>query len=82
MTETPSPLPPEAQRKSGPSLVWMLIIAGVFFLVVLAIAVLLLPDKGKRLLRLARTHPVTETIASAPPAPLPAAHPFDPSRIR
>lgn len=42
----------EPQRKTGPSFLSIALILGIFFLIVFVIAVLLLPDHGKSLLKL------------------------------
>jgi|GEM_PF-6167145 len=68
MTEPHSPTPPETPRNPGPSFFLIVVIIAVFFLFVFIISVLLLPDKGRRLLRLTQANPVTEMVASAPPA--------------
>lgn len=82
MTEPHSPTPPETPRNPGPSFFLIVVIIAVFFLFVFVISVLLLPDKGRRLLRLTQTNPVVQTVASAPPAPRPLSRDLDQPRIR
>ncbi|HEU5339612.1 hypothetical protein [Edaphobacter sp.] len=81
MTEPHSPTPPET-RNSGPSFFLIVVIIAVFFLFVFIISVLLLPDKGRRLLRLTQANPVTETVACGPPAPRALLRSLDQPRIR
>lgn len=64
MPEPLIPSPPEEPGKGALSLLPIILVLGIFFLIVLVMSILLLPDKGKRLLRLSSANPVTQTIAS------------------
>lgn len=64
----PEPLPPEEPQeppKQSTSFLPILIFLGVFFLLVLVISILILPDHGRSLLKLAEANPVTCRIPSA-----------------
>lgn len=62
------PQPPQSRRSGFLPIV---ILLGIFFLIVLVMAILLLPDRGRRLLKLAEANSITQTLQAAaqPEAP-------------
>ena len=59
---------PEEPRKGVSPLLILVLILGIFLILVLIVSILLLPDRGKRLLKLSNAHPVTQTIPHHRPA--------------
>jgi len=51
--------PLEPQKKS--SFLPIVLLLGLFFLIVLVVSILLLPDKGRKLLKLTDAAPITQT---------------------
>lgn len=60
----PESLPPEEPKEKSTSFLPIAIFLCVFFLLVLVIAVLILPDHGRSLLKLAESNPVTQSLLS------------------
>jgi hypothetical protein len=67
MTEPQAPASPEQPRKTGPSTLKMILFLAIFFLLVFIIAMLMLPDHGRSLLRLGSNHPPAQTVAMTAP---------------
>ena len=63
LTPSPPEEPLEPQKKS--SFLPIVLLLGLFFLIVLVAALLLLPDRGKKLLKLTDATPVTQTLHAA-----------------
>lgn len=65
MAELLPPSPPQRPRRSASPILPLLLILAIFLIIVLIVSILLLPDKGKSLLKLTDAHPVTQTLPSA-----------------
>lgn len=61
----PESLPPEEPQEKSTSFLPIVIFLCVFFLLVLVISILILPDHGRMLLKLAEANPVTHSVLSA-----------------
>ena len=60
LTPSPPEEPLEPQKES--SFLPIVLLLGLFFLIVLVCSILLLPDRGRKLLKLSDATPVTQTL--------------------